>query len=277
MSYQTENEKVEVNCNIIRDLIPSYLDGICSEDSKGLVEKHIAECNNCRESVYHLKKTELISEKSDAMEIDYLKKIRKYYVKKNQLVLGLLILLLGVGYFMAKHFYDVIPELAYAFVLPVLIISTYFSLFEGESTKKAGKKEYFLVGVGILLLGYAVILSGMCTRWVGNAVYPFGMQPYQIGSFVSVQLKAISILELAVYFTGAFFPKKKNMESCVLMVVSLTSAAITLGMLSLLQNLSTPDELLYDITKLLSILLLEGIILGIGLLIRQKNDKIRKL
>ena len=28
----------EINCNIIRDLLPSYVDDICSEDSRHLIE-----------------------------------------------------------------------------------------------------------------------------------------------------------------------------------------------------------------------------------------------
>ena len=34
-------------CDIIQDLMPSYIDGICSESSKNLIEKHIKECEVC--------------------------------------------------------------------------------------------------------------------------------------------------------------------------------------------------------------------------------------
>ena len=33
-----------MKCEIIRDLIPLYLDKVCSEDSRKLVEEHLAEC-----------------------------------------------------------------------------------------------------------------------------------------------------------------------------------------------------------------------------------------
>ena len=32
-----------MKCEIIRDLIPLYLDKVCSEDSRKLVEEHLAE------------------------------------------------------------------------------------------------------------------------------------------------------------------------------------------------------------------------------------------
>ena len=36
-----------MKCEIIRDLIPLYLDKVCSEDSRKLVEEHLAECSEC--------------------------------------------------------------------------------------------------------------------------------------------------------------------------------------------------------------------------------------
>lgn len=37
-----------MNCNIIKDLFPSYIDGICSEDTSRVVEEHIHHCEKCR-------------------------------------------------------------------------------------------------------------------------------------------------------------------------------------------------------------------------------------
>ena len=41
-----------MKCEIIRDLIPLYLDKVCSEDSRKLVEEHLAECSECRKTGY---------------------------------------------------------------------------------------------------------------------------------------------------------------------------------------------------------------------------------
>ena len=37
------------SCNIIYDLLPLYIDGICSEESRKLVDKHLNECPACKE------------------------------------------------------------------------------------------------------------------------------------------------------------------------------------------------------------------------------------
>lgn len=37
-----------MNCNIIKDLIPLYIDGCCSEESEKIVTEHIQNCDACR-------------------------------------------------------------------------------------------------------------------------------------------------------------------------------------------------------------------------------------
>ena len=36
-----------MNCNVVKDLLPLYLDECCSEESRKLVEEHIKSCENC--------------------------------------------------------------------------------------------------------------------------------------------------------------------------------------------------------------------------------------
>ena len=37
-----------MNCNIVQDLLPLYHDGVCSAESRGLVEEHLTGCEACR-------------------------------------------------------------------------------------------------------------------------------------------------------------------------------------------------------------------------------------
>ena len=37
-----------MNCNIVKDLIPLYLDGCCSEESATAVREHISQCKSCQ-------------------------------------------------------------------------------------------------------------------------------------------------------------------------------------------------------------------------------------
>lgn len=38
-----------MNCNIIKDLLPSYIDQICSIETANAVEEHMKQCQNCKE------------------------------------------------------------------------------------------------------------------------------------------------------------------------------------------------------------------------------------
>lgn len=37
-----------MSCEIVRDLIPMYIDGAASDEAAQMVEKHIGECEDCR-------------------------------------------------------------------------------------------------------------------------------------------------------------------------------------------------------------------------------------
>ena len=37
-----------MNCDMIKDLIPLYSEGLCSEESRKAIEEHIKTCESCR-------------------------------------------------------------------------------------------------------------------------------------------------------------------------------------------------------------------------------------
>jgi predicted anti-sigma-YlaC factor YlaD len=39
---------MNITCEIIKDLLPLYHDGVCSNDSKTIIEEHLACCNRCK-------------------------------------------------------------------------------------------------------------------------------------------------------------------------------------------------------------------------------------
>jgi predicted anti-sigma-YlaC factor YlaD len=39
---------MNISCEIVKDLLPLYIDGVCSNESKALVEEHLAQCPNCQ-------------------------------------------------------------------------------------------------------------------------------------------------------------------------------------------------------------------------------------
>ncbi len=55
-----------MNCNIVKDLIPLYIDGCCSEESEKAVEEHIRDCDNCKKLLEDMKSPSDIVEVSKA-------------------------------------------------------------------------------------------------------------------------------------------------------------------------------------------------------------------
>lgn len=77
-------------CEIVRDLLPLYIDDVCSEESRQLVEEHLSSCSGCKEE-YELLTTGLsIPEEHDTSAI---KRIRhRIFIEK--IMIGLLIILI---------------------------------------------------------------------------------------------------------------------------------------------------------------------------------------
>ena len=68
-------------CDIVKDLIFSYNDGVLSETSKNLVENHLKRSKNCSNVLKEIQQES--HKKSEEKEIDAFKGIRKKITKKN--------------------------------------------------------------------------------------------------------------------------------------------------------------------------------------------------
>ena len=83
----------ELQCNIVNDLLPLYMDDLTSEETNSFIKKHLEECQNCQNE-YRTFKAELSNSANrnnatKMQEIDYLKKINIY--QKMNFVLGAII------------------------------------------------------------------------------------------------------------------------------------------------------------------------------------------
>lgn len=96
------NEKLD--CEIVRDLMPLYVENLVSEKSKAAVEEHVKNCRPCSEILELMKAPEKRSAKSDEKEIDYLKKVKKSS-KKGVLITVLFFVLFVILGFVGSFFY----------------------------------------------------------------------------------------------------------------------------------------------------------------------------
>lgn len=95
---------MHVTCDVIRDLLPLYHDDICSQDSRTLVDEHLANCESCRAELAAMKADMTIPHPTP--ETKALKKLNRAWkkVKRKSLTKGLLaavlvLALLAGGFF----------------------------------------------------------------------------------------------------------------------------------------------------------------------------------
>ena len=88
---------MNIKCEVIRDLLPLYVDGVASEESRALIEEHLNTCEGCREYCRLLQEEPPevpVAEYAD--ETASLKKIKRR-IHRNQVLLALVIIGFAVG------------------------------------------------------------------------------------------------------------------------------------------------------------------------------------
>lgn len=87
-----------IRCEVVRDLLPTYIEGLTSDVTNREIELHLSECKEC-EILYNEMKTP-IEAPMETREMDYLKKVKQQTNKKIitgvTLIAGLFLLLIGI-------------------------------------------------------------------------------------------------------------------------------------------------------------------------------------
>ncbi|MGL5675936.1 MAG: zf-HC2 domain-containing protein [Cellulosilyticaceae bacterium] len=98
---------MRVTCDVIRDLLPLYVEGIASKDTCELVDAHIGMCETCKEEYEQLKMPMFLEIDAD---IEPFKKIKNNLRKKKRLVIFftamvvVTLMTLGMVYMMAPEY-----------------------------------------------------------------------------------------------------------------------------------------------------------------------------
>lgn len=86
----------KINCNVIGDLLPLYADDVVSEDTKGLVEGHLAECEECAEKYAQMKREIDEDIRVKAAEVEKQGMINaKKHIRKKRLITAMLSVIAG--------------------------------------------------------------------------------------------------------------------------------------------------------------------------------------
>lgn len=96
-------------CEIVKDLFPSYIAGILSEESEKFIQAHINECQECRNLLEKMSENPENSklESEDKIEYNHLKKYRKKMVILKSVLFSIVIVIIAiVAIFITKYNYN---------------------------------------------------------------------------------------------------------------------------------------------------------------------------
>lgn len=98
-----------MKCNVVRDLLPRYLDGLTGEEASGEIKAHLEACEGCR-TVYEQMAADIPQDLApEEKKIDFFKKLKTRLRKQEgMIVLAVCLAFIALIAFL-KHFYIPIP------------------------------------------------------------------------------------------------------------------------------------------------------------------------
>lgn len=99
---------MNIKCSVVQDLLPSYIDGICKDETNTIVETHLSSCKECSELLEMARLTPADS-KPDIHSKAPFAKVKKDYIKKNILLFVFSFIITLIAVFLIKQFlFDVV-------------------------------------------------------------------------------------------------------------------------------------------------------------------------
>ena len=197
---------MELKCSIIEDLLPSYVDGICSKDTKELVENHLAGCEQCMQKRDQMKNTSIVSGTAQKSQVNFMKKVKNkilYRVWAGKIMMAL-VLLMWAMLLVGKRFMGLWPSAI--FMLLMLIAMGIAGRFDADGSRKRIAAEGI---ISWAVFVYMVILNEYCRVSLAADTSPFGVEWSAAGPLVEKQCYAMMLIS-GVILLWNIFGKYKN-------------------------------------------------------------------
>lgn len=262
-----------INCNIIRDLLPSYVDGICSADSNEAVERHLTSCADCKKLLGALREAEVLEQRRETEQISYMKKIKKYTNKKEAIGFGILLasIIFSLWVFSGQSFRGL--PLFYLAILPLVLFDTHYLLTDHMAFAGRTESKTILTLVSSLLLCLGVFLAFASIGWVKRQNFPFGIQDADIGKFLHSIYLFLALCQLAIFIAGIVLTRKTSNSYGIVISVSATGFFLMFYTLSVFQTLSDYEMSMKALLQSLYILLEGGCITVLAEVVQSKKRR----
>ena len=67
----------ELECDVIQDLLPSYIDNLTSAETNSFIERHIENCSECEEVLKDMQGDIQLEKINNSKKINALKKVKR--------------------------------------------------------------------------------------------------------------------------------------------------------------------------------------------------------
>lgn len=180
----------KISCDVTRDLLTSYLDGICSEESKGLVEEHLQECASCRQFVEQIRERDL---GKDAVKVDFLKRVRQSMDIRSWLGLALSVALIFIG----SPSIQKESMIFYYIAMPILMLIGVLVPMGDNKKSLPAKKEWIVPALGFAVVCAALCLQIMICCWCYEMI-PAPRPDAEMGPYLERQNICIAVLSVVL-------------------------------------------------------------------------------
>lgn len=94
----------KTECKIIQDLLPSYIDGLTSNDTNTFIEQHIENCSECEEVLKNMQGDIQLEKINNSKKINALKKVKRRYRRITVISILLVILVIIIALYLWNNY-----------------------------------------------------------------------------------------------------------------------------------------------------------------------------
>lgn len=232
----------KMNCDIIQDLIPSYVDGICSEASRNCIEEHIKNCTECGRMVTLCQNNALTGNQAEQKALDGFRKIKekmKYLFIVNIILTTLVCFCIQT---FLLHTNNLI--LSFSILLAICMCINLATGINGHGQRRPQKADYItcalsiMIDVFIALLLYYTVQKSLTTP---DCVL-FGLEAQACGPILDWFFLAVFIIQLLFFFYYLLRLDRRKGNTAAFSCLAITGAFLASAYRALLRRLDTPDS-----------------------------------
>ncbi len=270
------------NCDIVRDLVPSYLDDVCSDSTRQVVEEHTAECGECRDYLRMLEETRLVSDRAEQGELDYMKKVRGHFRQRNKALAGCCALALCDAavlwlVLMGRHFLlgGLLGDFFCTVFVPYLVLTAVLAWMFAEHREKprltGWRTVTGILGAAGILYSVGIVEYFVRCAYDGRSVW--GLEPQEMGPVLTGHLAAVALAELCMTLLTVVRSAREEQRLGLLPVVTLMGHFLSIALFITLASMANYEAYLGTLHRLLGSMAAEGIALGVFSTVIRRSSK----